>query len=247
MLFCPSLEISRSDPHLKSGDPDEPSNTNPISLLPIMVKVCERAAYSQFMNFLNSNDKISCLQSGNRKMHSTETALLHYTAQLLNNMDQKQISFVVLLDMSKAFDSVWHDLLLLKLRQLGMSNSAHAWYESYLSSRSQVVKLGSVLSDPLPLTVGVAQGPILGPVLFTLYVNELLSVPKNCQTMGYVNHTKILLSLSPCNVSEAVDALNSDLIEVSKWCCANLLLINPDKTKLLVVRVLKLTRSLPTC
>ena len=102
-----------------------------------------------------------------------------------------------------------------------MSDSAHTWFESYLSSCIQVVKLGSVLSDPLPLTVGVAQGSILGPVLFTLYVNELLSVPKNCQTMGYVYNTKILLSFSPCNVSEALDAFNSGLKEVSRWCCAN--------------------------
>ena len=73
-----------------------------------------------------------------------------------------------------------------------MSDSAHAWFESYLSSRSQDVKPGSALSDPLHLTVRVAQGSILGPVLFTLYVNEPFSVPKNCQTMGYVDDTKIL-------------------------------------------------------
>ena len=90
-----------------------------------------------------------------------------------------------------------------------MSDSAHTWFESHLSSCIQVVKLGSVLSDPLPLMVGVSQGSILGPVLFTLYVNELLSAPKNCQTMGYVYDTKILLSLSPCNVSEALDTFNS--------------------------------------
>ena len=102
-----------------------------------------------------------------------------------------------------------------------MSDSAHTWFESYLSSCIQVVKLGSFRSDPLPLTVGVAQGSILGPELLTLYVNELLSVPKNCQTMGYVYDTKILLSLSPCNVSEALDAFNSGLKEVSSWCCTN--------------------------
>ena len=78
-------------------------------------------------------------------------ALSHYTDQLLNNMDPKTFSFVALLDMSKAFDSVRHDLLVLKLRRLGVSDSARAWFESY------------VLSDHLPLTVGVAQGSILGP------------------------------------------------------------------------------------
>ena len=76
--FAQAWKSAEVIPNLKSGESDEASNIFPIALLPIMAKVCERAAYSQFMNFLNSNDKISCLQSGNRKMHSTETALFNY-------------------------------------------------------------------------------------------------------------------------------------------------------------------------
>jgi len=87
-------------PNLKSGDPDEPENIRPISLLPIMSKVCERAAHTQFMDFLDKSSKISGLQSGHRKFHSTETALLHNTDQLLKKMDEKRISVVVLLDTS---------------------------------------------------------------------------------------------------------------------------------------------------
>ena len=155
----------------------------------------------------------------NTRQHATTgCALLHYNDQLLNNMEKKSF---FLRGFAEAFDSIRHDLLLLKLRRLGVSDSAHSWFESYLSSCIQIVKIGSVLPDPLPLTVGVAQGSILGPVLFTLYVNELLSVPKNCQTMGYVYDTKILLSVSTCNVTEASDAFNSVLKEVSRWCCAN--------------------------
>ena len=82
-------------PNLKSGDPDEAENTRPISLLPVMSKVCERANHTQFMDFLDKNSKISGLQSGNRKFHSTETALLHYKDQLLKSMDEKCISVVV--------------------------------------------------------------------------------------------------------------------------------------------------------
>ena len=122
-------------PILKSGDSEEPANTRPISLQPILSKVCERAAHLQFTNFLDSNNVIHHLQSGNRKLHSTESALLHFTDELLNNMDQKKISVVVLLDMSKAFDSIRHDLMLRKLRKSGVSESACAWFESYLSQR----------------------------------------------------------------------------------------------------------------
>ena len=154
-----------------------------------MSKVCERAAHSQFMDFLDKNSKISGLQSGNRKLHSTETALVHYTDQLLKNIDEKRLSVVVLLDMSKAFHSIRHDKLLSKLQSLGVSDSALAWFK-------QVVRIGSALSDPLPLTTGVAQGSIVGPALFTLYVNDLLSVQKKCEAMGYVRRHKVAFGTS---------------------------------------------------
>ena len=233
-------------PILKSGDPDEPSNTRPISLLPIMSKVCERSAHSQFVDFLDQNEKISKLQSGNRRFHSTETALLYFADEILKNMDDKKVSVIVLLDMSKAFDSIRHDLMLSKLHRIGVSSGACTWFGSYLSQRCQVVNIANSVSDPLPLTVGVPQGSILGPVLFTLYVNDLLSVPRHCQAMGYIDDTKIFLGLPSSQISDAVTALNKDLSEIARWCCTNSLLINPDKTKLLVIRVPQLTRSLPS-
>ena len=233
-------------PILKSGDPDEPSNTRPISLLPIMSKVCERSAHSQFVDFLDQNEKISKLQSGNRRFHSTETALLYFADEILKNMDDKKVSVIVLLDMSKAFDSIRHDLMLSKLHRIGVSSGACTWFGSYLSQRCQVVNIANSVSDPLPLTVGVPQGSILGPVLFTLYVNDLLSVPRHCQAMGYVDDTKIFLGLPSSQISDAVTALNKDLSEIARWCCTNSLLINPDKTKLLVIGVPQLTRSLPS-
>ena len=107
-------------PNLKSGDPNDPENTRHISILPIMSKVCERAAHMQFMDFLDKNSKISSLQSRNRKFHSTKkTAPPHFTDQLLKNMDEKRISVVVLLDKSKAFDSIRHDTFLPKWQLLG--------------------------------------------------------------------------------------------------------------------------------
>ena len=125
-------------PLVKSGDADEPSNTRPISLLPIMCKVCERAAHSQFVNFLDQNEKIAKLQNGNRKLHSTETALLYFTDEILKNVDDKKISVIVLLDMSEAFDSIRHDLMLSKLCSFGVSNAACNWFGSFLSQRNEV-------------------------------------------------------------------------------------------------------------
>jgi len=121
-------------------------------------------------------------------------------------------------------------------------------FSSYLSGRKQVVRIENAISDQLELRFerfGVPQGSILGPVLFHLYVNELLSIPNHCQSMGYVDDTKLLLALPPNQTTDAVSMLNDDLREITKWCCRNSLLLNPDKTKLLVIGVPQLTKTLP--
>ena len=215
--FAQAWKSAEVIPIPKSDNHEDPANTRPISLLPILSKVCERSAHSQFVDFLDSNDIISCGQSGNRKHFSTETAMLYYTNELLKNMDGKKISIIVLLDMSKAFDSIRHDLLLLKRHKAGLSDGALAWFKSYLSQRNQVVRIENALYKPLPLSVGVAHGSILGPVLFTLYINDLITVPKQCQVLGYVDDTKIFLAVPPSHLSDAVSAVNKDLADITRW------------------------------
>ena len=100
--------------------------------------------------------------------------------------------------------------------------------------------------EPLPLTVGVPEGSIMGPVLFTLYVNDLFRVPKHCEPLGYVDDTKLFLGFPASELDDVISAVNEDLKEISIWCCRNSLLINPDKTKLLYVGVPQLMRTLPT-
>ena len=243
--FPRAWKISEVTPILKSGDFDDPSNTRPISLLPILSKVCEKLAHKQFVNYLNCNSKIAKQQSGNRQFHSTETALLHFTNEILKNMEEKKVSSVVLLDMSKAFDSINHELLLSKLRKIGVSTSAHKWFKSYLIDRSQVVKIEDTTSKALPLEFGVPQGSIHGPLLFTVYVNDLPLVPRYCQSAIYVDDDKLFLAFQPCEILKAIQLLNLDLVEIARWCCLNSLLVNPNKTKLLVMGVPQLLRRLP--
>ena len=135
--------------------------------------------------------------------------------------------------------------LLFKIRSLGVSPSALEWFKSYLKGRYQYVRIGDAASLSLPVDYGVPQGSILGPVLFTVYIKDLLTVPKHCQSACYVDDSKLYLKFKTSELYNAVSAVNSDLNEICLWCCHNSLLLNPDKTKLLVVGVPQLLRQLP--
>ena len=243
--FPKAWKIAEVIPIPKEGNSEEPANNRPISLLPILSKVSERLAHKQFVEFLTMHDKLSTYQSGNRKMYSTETALINVTDNILKAIDEKSASLLVLLDMSKAFDSLNHNLLLEKLRKLGLKASVTSWFSSYLSSRYQRVRYEDSLSELLPLTNGVPQGSILGPVLFSIYINDLISVITHSQPAAYVDDSQLHFKFSVSDSSSAMAAVNQDLRNISKWCAKNSLLINPEKTKLVVVGSAQLIKRLP--
>ena len=146
--------------------------------------------------------------------------------------------------MSKTFDSINHEILLAKLKHVGVSSSCLSWFKSYLSERYQTVRINSTLSDKLPVVSGVPQGSILGPFLFSIYVNDLSSTIKKCSSESHIDDTKLLLSFHINNSSTAVVDLNGDLIQILNWCFDNLLL-NPEKTKLMIYGSRQMLAKLP--
>ena len=197
------------------------------------------------MPYLLSHNRLTANQSGNKQWHSTETALIKLTDVILKAMNNKQLTAVVLLDMSKAFDSLDHGILISKLEDVGTSDSALKWFKSYLTNRCQSVRINCTLSDTLEVTNGVPQGSILGPLLFNIYINDLPSVPQHCPADCYVDDTKLYTYFSVRDYDLAMDLINDDLTRIQNWCFQNLLLLNPDKTKLMVYGTRQMLTRLP--
>ncbi len=214
-IVSPALKMAAVTLVLKKHGSDiaEMSNYRPISNLPFLAKVLERVVLSQLQIHLYTNS-LETFQSGFRSGHSTETALVRVLIDLLIIADSEACGILVLLDLSAAFNTICHSILLDRLhRWIGLSGTVLNWFKSYLSEHSQFVYLGNNRSQTVPLCQGVPQGSVLGPVLFCVY---MLPLGQIIQKYGlgyhcYTDNTQIYIS------THSTSTLSVCLLEIKAW------------------------------
>lgn len=219
-------------PGFKNGDVNDVSNYRPISLLPILSKVLEKIVARQLMTFLETNKLLSNSQHGFRDKLSTETALLKVTDKVYKNIDEKKITLITLCDLSKAFDSVNHTMLLRKMLNLKIDPF---WFDNYLGGRTQSVRIDKDISHPLTITFGVPQGSILGPILFLIFVNDMEKMVKNCLLVQYADDAQFIHSEKFEKIGEMVTSAEETLSLAKKYFDKNGLLINAKKTQCIFI------------
>lgn len=218
----------------KNNNPQEFQDLRPISLLCVLSKAVEKIMDNQIRTFLSNHNILPKHQSGFRKGHSCTTALAKVTDDILCANDANKTTILILIDYSKAFDCIDHDLMVALLHYLGFSNNTTNLFASYLSIRQQAVRTSRGLSSFKVIYKGVPQGSVLGPLLFTLYTSRFPSVFLHCKNHCYADDTQVYLSFDPEDVDRACTTINNELSNLVVTSNNYGLNINPTKSKVML-------------
>jgi len=230
---------------------EELQNYRPVSGLCFISKLVERVVALQLKRHVDENDLGNHYQSAYKSGHSTETALLCIKNDVHTSLSKGMPTALVLLDLSAAFDTIDHKVLLGRLSSwFGLGGAVLDWFCSYLVDRFQSVKVGDILSDPAKLLSGVPQGSVLGPILFSLYTTPLANIISSHKIINYhfyADDTQLYIPLTPTNYTTALPTLQKCLTDVQNWMAANKLKLNPDKTEFILLGTKSQREKLAGC
>ena len=220
-IFPDQMKVARVIPVFKSGDPSQMTNYRPISILPVFSKLLERIVYNRVYNYITEQKLLFPKQFEFQSNHSTEHAIVEFVDNILKSFDKGDMTLGVFIDLSKAFDTVDHKILLQKLDFLGIRGTYLRWFKNYLSNRKQFIPYNNDERQSIwrLITCGVPQGSILGPLLFLLYVNDLHKTSKLISAIMFADDTNLFYSHSDLKV--LYKTMNDELTKVSNWFSAN--------------------------
>ena len=224
--FPNSLKIAKVFPIHKEGPKDTPSNYRPISILSVIAKLVEKLTYNRLIKFINRKSILTSSQFGFRSAHSTTHAITSIHEKILENVDNNKHTISIYLDLSKAFDSVNHRILLNKLEHYGIRGISLNFFESYLSNRKQFTVVNGETSELLNILCGVPQGSTLGPLLFLLYINDLADASRFFVSL-FADDTCLVLSHENLTILRLI--CNAELTHINNWFLANKLTANLTK------------------
>ena len=231
-VFPESLKEAKVIPlglYIKKNSKQNIDNYRPVSILPVLSKLLERVMYNRVYDFLAKYDILINEQFGFRKSHSTSHGVLNLSNYVTNELDNGNFCLGIFMDLSKAFDTIDHLILLDKLSCYGVRGVALNWFKSYLMGRKQCVVVDGVKSNFQEMTCGVPQGSVLGPLLFLIYVNDIINSSDILRFSLFADDTVVVLSHK--NAHTLISLVNLELRKLISWFQSNKLLLNQDKTK----------------